>query len=226
MALAAAGWTGRNRNGPASGLGSTRHGRGPHLTEKRLWQKVRDKNRIGSGVIIDEAGQVSLANAVAVGTSAKNLILVGDQMQLGQPIQGSHPGETGLSCLEYLLNGHPTVPPEIGVFLGVSYRLHSNICRFISDAIYESRLTSFEKAERHPAVRAVHVLDHLLGRPDELCVARPSAHRSCRNTPHVSRRWSEFTGVFEMMKELRITVGSPRRSSASSQPKGASPAPL
>lgn len=54
-------------------------------------------------LFIDEAGQVSLANAVAVGQAARNLVLVGDQMQLAQPSQGSHPGDTGLSCLEYLL---------------------------------------------------------------------------------------------------------------------------
>jgi superfamily I DNA and/or RNA helicase len=100
-------------------------------------------------LFIDEAGQVCLANAVAMGLSAKNLILVGDQMQLAQPVKGSHPGETGLSCLEYLLDKHPTVPAEMGVFLGVSYRMHSNICRFISDAVYEARLTSYADAERH-----------------------------------------------------------------------------
>jgi uncharacterized protein len=63
-------------------------------------------------LFVDEAGQFSLANAVAVGISAKNLILVGDQMQLSQPIQGSHPGESGMSALDYLLNGHATIPPE------------------------------------------------------------------------------------------------------------------
>ena len=103
-------------------------------------------------LFIDEAGQVCLANAVAVGLSAKNLILVGDQMQLAQPMQGSHPGETGLSCLEYVLQGHATIPPDLGVFLGVSYRMHSGVCRFISDAVYEGRLTSFADAERHRVI--------------------------------------------------------------------------
>src|SRR5439155_7093973 len=81
-------------------------------------------------------------NAVAMGLSATNLILVGDQMQLGQPMQGSHPGETGLSCLEYALHGRPTIPPDRGVFLGTSFRMHPSICGFISDAIYEGRLRS------------------------------------------------------------------------------------
>ena len=54
---------------------------------------------------VDEAGQVSIANLVATGTAARNIILVGDQMQLPQPVQGVHPGDTGLSTLDYLLEG-------------------------------------------------------------------------------------------------------------------------
>jgi uncharacterized protein len=40
-------------------------------------------------LFIDEAGQVSLANVVAMGVSARNIVLVGDQMQLGQRAGGS-----------------------------------------------------------------------------------------------------------------------------------------
>ena len=54
-------------------------------------------------LFIDEAGQVSLANAVAMARCAKNLVLLGDQMQLEQPVQGSHPGDAGLSALQYAL---------------------------------------------------------------------------------------------------------------------------
>jgi predicted RecB family nuclease len=63
-------------------------------------------------LFVDEAGQVSLANIVAMGLAARNLVLVGDQMQLGQPIQGVHPGESGLSVLEYRLQKHATIPPD------------------------------------------------------------------------------------------------------------------
>jgi uncharacterized protein len=93
-------------------------------------------------LFIDEAGQVSLANTIAMGMCAKNLILLGDQMQLGQPIQGSHPGRSGESALEFLLNGEPTIGADKGIFLGVTYRMHPDVCRFISDAIYDSRLRS------------------------------------------------------------------------------------
>ncbi len=104
-------------------------------------------------LFIDEAGQVPLANAVAMARCAKNLILLGDQMQLEQPVQGSHPGDAGLSVLQYALKDtaaskpdspifHAVVPPDVGLFLGESRRMHPDVCRFISESIYEGRLAS------------------------------------------------------------------------------------
>lgn len=78
-------------------------------------------------LFVDEAGQVSLANLVAMSPSAKNLVLLGDQMQLGQPIRGSHPGESGRSALEYLLQGSRTVPASLGLSLGTTWRLHPSM---------------------------------------------------------------------------------------------------
>lgn len=91
-------------------------------------------------LFVDEAGQVSLANIVAMGTSARNLVLVGDQMQLGQPMKGAHPGKSGSSSLEFVLEQMPTVPPHLGIFLPTSRRLHPAVCGFISAAFYEDRL--------------------------------------------------------------------------------------
>ncbi len=91
-------------------------------------------------LFIDEAGQVCLANAVAMGLAAKNIVLIGDQMQLSQPAQAVHPGKSGLSCLNYFLEDHATVPPDLGVLLPTTWRLHPEICRFISDTAYDGRL--------------------------------------------------------------------------------------
>jgi uncharacterized protein len=106
------------------------------------WAFCRDLDPPFDYLIIDEAGQVSVANLVGMARSAKNLILLGDQMQLAQPIQGAHPGESGLSALDYYLAGHATIPPERGLFLDVSRRMHPAVCRFISEAVYEGRLGS------------------------------------------------------------------------------------
>jgi uncharacterized protein len=91
-------------------------------------------------LFIDEAGQVSLANVVASGVAAKNIVLIGDQMQLAQPSQGVHPGRSGLSALEFALGENATVPPELGIFLDRTRRMHPDVCRFISEAFYDGRL--------------------------------------------------------------------------------------
>ncbi len=103
-------------------------------------------------LFIDEAGQVSLANVVAMGLCAKNIVLVGDQMQLAQPIQGVHPGSSGLSALEHLLGDFPTVPAERGIFLATTRRMHPDVCGFISDAVYDSRLKAASGNEKQRLV--------------------------------------------------------------------------
>lgn len=93
-------------------------------------------------LFVDEAGQVGLANMVAMGRAARNIVLVGDPRQLPQVIQGAHPEPANLSCLDWMLADHATVPPDRGIFLPVSRRMHPEVCRFISNQVYEGRLTS------------------------------------------------------------------------------------
>ena len=113
-------------------------------------------------LFVDEAGQVATANLVAMATSATNIVLLGDQMQLGQPVQGVHPGESGLSALDFLLEGHATIAPQRGIFLATTWRMHPDVCRFISQAVYEGRLqpqpdNAHQRlllgAQAHPALR-------------------------------------------------------------------------
>lgn len=105
-------------------------------------------------LFVDEAGQVSLANLIAMGVCAKNLVLLGDQMQLGQPIQAAHPGRSGESALDYFLDGIATIPPERGVFLDKTFRLHPDVCRFVSDCFYESRLQPDQRTANQRLVLA------------------------------------------------------------------------
>ncbi len=93
-------------------------------------------------LFVDEAGQVSLADALAMGTAARNLILVGDPQQLAQVLQGSHPDGIEESVLQYLLGGHATIPSDRGLFLETTHRLHPDVCGYISDEFYEGRLRS------------------------------------------------------------------------------------
>lgn len=107
------------------------------------WFFSRDENvQAFDWLFVDEAGQVGLANMVAMGRAARNIVLVGDPRQLPQVVQGAHPEPANLSCLDWMLGEHATVPLDRGVFLPVSRRMHPSICRFISDQVYEGRLES------------------------------------------------------------------------------------
>ncbi len=116
------------------------------------WLLARDEFDAGVDVLfVDEASQMSLANAVALGTCARSIVIIGDQNQLPMVSQGVHPGGAAASSLEYLVGEGPTVAPDRGLFLETSRRLHPDINAFISPAFYAGRL------ETHPdtARRAV-----------------------------------------------------------------------
>jgi predicted RecB family nuclease len=93
-------------------------------------------------LFIDEAGQLSLANALAVARAADNLVLLGDPQQLDQPKKGSHPEGVNVSALGHILGRHKTIPPERGIFLPLTWRLAPSICAFTSEVFYEGRLAS------------------------------------------------------------------------------------
>ena len=93
-------------------------------------------------LIVDEAGQLALADAIASANVARNLILLGDPLQLAQVSQAEHPDGSGASVLEHVLGEHATIPPTLGVFISETRRMHPDVCAFISNQIYEGRLTS------------------------------------------------------------------------------------
>ena len=111
-----------------------------------------DLDRRLDWLFVDEAGQMSLANVVATGVSARNIVLVGDQMQLSQPVKGAHPGGSGVSALDHLMGDRATVPPDRGIFLARTWRMHPDLCRFVSDVFYDGRLESVESTARQRLV--------------------------------------------------------------------------
>jgi AAA domain/RNase_H superfamily len=108
-------------------------------------------------LIVDEAGQLSLANVCAVGTAAKNLVLVGDPRQLSQPSAGNHPPGAGVSGLQHLIEDSDTISEKLGIFLDHTHRLHPSICAFISEVFYQGRLSSLPDCERQ-AIRGSGVI--------------------------------------------------------------------
>jgi uncharacterized protein len=112
-----------------------------------LWAREEAADAVDV-LFVDEAGQISLANTMAVSQAARSVVLLGDPQQLEQPKRGSHPDGTDVSALEHLLGGHQTMPPDRGLFLATTWRLHPAICSFTSELFYESRLHSREGLDR------------------------------------------------------------------------------
>jgi uncharacterized protein len=99
-------------------------------------------------LFVDEAGQISLADALALGTCARTLVFLGDPNQLPQVSQGAMPEAAKVSVLQHLLGEDTTVPPERGVFLEHTWRLRPELTRFTSEAYYAGRLECVEETGR------------------------------------------------------------------------------
>jgi predicted RecB family nuclease len=93
-------------------------------------------------LVIDEAGQFSLANTIAVSSAAKRLLLLGDPQQLPQVTQGMHPEPVDGSALGWLAGNDEVLSKDFGYFLPSTYRMSSQLCSVVSSNWYESRLGS------------------------------------------------------------------------------------
>lgn len=165
-------------------------------------------------LFVDEAGQVGLANMLAMGRAARNIVLVGDPRQLPQVIQGAHPEPANLSCLDWMLGEHATVPPDRGIFLPVSRRMHPNVCCFISDQVYEGRLASHADTTCHrvtstsfPEAGAFWVPVPHAGNtqiaPEEVVAIQAAT------SDLLSGAWTEKDGTTRPMRETDIIVVAP-----------------
>ena len=158
-------------------------------------------------LVVDEAGQYSLADTIAVSSAARNLLLLGDPQQLPQVSQGCHPEPVDRSALGWLSDGHDTLPPELGYFLAHTWRMHPALCDAVSRLSYEGRLTAVPgTAERS-----------LTGvRPGVRCVL-------------VEHRWNAVASVeeaAEVVAQVQAVVGHRWRDPARHQPATAVDRPL
>ena len=112
-----------------------------------LWsrQQFADSTDV---LFVDEAGQLSLANVLSVAHAAGTLVLLGDPQQLAQPSDVAHPPGAGVSALEHILGDHATMPPDAGLLLDRTWRMHPQLCRYTSDVFYDGRLVAEENLDR------------------------------------------------------------------------------
>jgi uncharacterized protein len=99
-------------------------------------------------LFIDEAGQLSLANVIAMSGAARSIVLLGDPNQLPQVSQGVHPEGAGASGLEHLLSGATTIDGTRGLFLETTWRMHPAVNGYVSDTFYDGRLGTHPSTAR------------------------------------------------------------------------------
>ena len=116
-----------------------------------LWASEKSADLLDV-LFVDEAGQVALANVLAMAGAADSIVLLGDPQQLDQPLQGSHPPGADRSALAHMLGDRATIADHLGLFLEHTYRLHPDVASFTSEAFYDGKLVSQPGLER----QAIH----------------------------------------------------------------------
>ncbi|MBY6539889.1 TM0106 family RecB-like putative nuclease [Rhodococcus sp. BP-349] len=154
-------------------------------------------------LVVDEAGQFSLANTIAVARVARNLLLLGDPQQLPQVSQGSHPEPVDTSALGWLADGSDTLPADLGYFLATTRRMHPELCSVVSELSYDGRLRSH---------------DTVLGR--HLDGVDPGVHTVL--VDHEGNATSSREEAVEIVRLARSLVGSAWTCDGETRPLGAS----
>jgi uncharacterized protein len=114
-------------------------------------------------LVIEEAGQFSLANTISMATVTNRLLLVGDPQQLPQVTQGLHPEPVDESALGWLVNGEQVIDRNLGYFLPLSYRMVTELCEPVSNLSYRGQLKSAPDAnlralgDSHPGLHVIPI---------------------------------------------------------------------
>ncbi|SDQ26625.1 bifunctional RecB family nuclease/DEAD/DEAH box helicase [Microbacterium sp. cf332] len=156
-------------------------------------------------LVIDEAGQFSLASTIAVSVAASRLLLLGDPQQLPQVSQGTHPEPVDTSALGWIMAGAHVISDDRGYFLAETRRMRPEVAEPVSVLAYDGRLAAHPStaereldgvtagvvpvpvAHRRNATASpeegevvVRLVSDLLGRawlPDPAAAARPLGQR-------------------------------------------------
>ncbi|MDN3497191.1 TM0106 family RecB-like putative nuclease [Planococcus sp. APC 4015] len=114
-------------------------------------------------LVIDEAGQFSLASTIAVSLASTRLLLLGDPQQLPQVSQGTHPEPVDTSALGWVMDGSDVIPPEFGYFLARTRRMRPEVAAPVSVLSYRGELAAHPSTARRtlahidPGVQPVEV---------------------------------------------------------------------
>ena len=179
-----------------------------------VWARAQFQGSVDT-LFADEAGQMPLASILAVAGAARNLVLIGDPQQLAQPSQAAHPPGAGVSALEHILGDHATMPPDAGLLLDQTWRMHPQLCRYTSETFYDGKLTWAGGLERQEILgdgalcgSGLRVLEvahegNTNASPEEAVVVA----RLVRDL--VGREWQDMDGVRQAIRADEVLVVTP-----------------
>ena len=175
-----------------------------------LWARAGLADSVDT-LFVDEAGQLSLANVLAVAGAARNLVLLGDPQQLAQPSHATHPPGAGASALEHILGDRATMPAAAGLLLDQTWRMHPDLCRYTSAAFYDGKLHGVDGLGRQEilgwasGLRLVEVphQGNTNASPEE---AREVARLAAQLT---GRTWHDKNGTERSMEPTDILIVTP-----------------
>ena len=161
-------------------------------------------------LVVDEAAQFALANAVACAWSARNVLLLGDPQQLPQVTQAAHPEEMESSVLQCIIGAHAIMPTDRGYFLDQTYRMSPALTNAVSDLQYEGRLLS----------APVTSLRHLDGVSPGV-IPLPIEHRD-----NTTASPQEAAAVVDLVRELIGRSWTPARDDQAGVPRPLEPSDI
>ncbi|MGF0114970.1 TM0106 family RecB-like putative nuclease [Promicromonospora sp. Marseille-Q5078] len=185
--------------------------RGPCVVGGTAWDFAHGERWPDEGLdllVVDEAGQFSLAATIAVARSARRLLLLGDPQQLPQVSRGRHPEPVDVSALGWLADGRDVLPPGLGYFLARSWRMHPALCEAVSQLAYEGRLRAHDTAAARRLDGVAPGVHHVPVEHAGRSVASPEeAQEVVRQvTGVVGRGWTAGAGRPERPLEPRDVV--------------------
>ena len=148
-----------------------------------LWARAGMADSVDT-LFVDEAGQLSLANVLAVAGAARNLVLLGDPQQLAQPSHATHPPGAGVSALGHILGERATMPEGAGLLLDQTWRMHPELCRFTSEAFYDGKLHGVDGLDRQS----------ILGYRSGLRIVEVAHQGNTNASPEEAREVARLTG--------------------------------
>ncbi len=116
-----------------------------------LWARADAQSAVDV-LFVDEAGQLALADVLAVAAAADSLVLLGDPQQLEQPRRATHPEGSDVSALGHVLGDAATIADDRGIFLAETWRLPPKLCALTSELYYDGKLRGIDKLQRRALV--------------------------------------------------------------------------